>query len=178
MKDAVCSVCRAPKARLKCGLCEAAHQVETHLCKTCAHLINQDAFALMPEIPAGLAHSVYCPTCYSTSVAEPHRQYLEILERAKNVNVFEKDQKKETRFFSRKQKPVRVEACADREETLLRLAFMAAQGGFNGIIDVDIVPKKVRNGSRQTTSWSGSGIPCSFEERRLIKDRSTWSDPN
>lgn len=105
-------------------------------------------------------------------------QYDELMEKAKNTLVYEKTQGKETRLIKRIEKPVYVKDCPDRAETMLRLAFFAAQAGYNAIIDVDLVPTKIRTGSYQTTNWSGSGIPAQVNTGRLVKDRSIWQNPN
>lgn len=92
--------------------------------------------------------------------------------------VFMKAQFKETRLIKRLEDPISVVACADYDETLLRLAFRAAQLNYNGIIDVDITSKKVRTGNYQTSVFSGTAIPANVREDKLIKDRSNWSSPN
>lgn len=92
--------------------------------------------------------------------------------------VFMKAQFKETRFIKRLEEPVKVAECADYDETLLRLAFQAAQLNYNGVIDVDITSKKVRTGNYQTSVFSGTAIPANVREDKLIKDKSNWSSPN
>ena len=82
----------------------------------------------------------------------------------KSVFVFFKTQSKETRMMSRKEIQVKVENCPDREETLMRLAFLAAFGGFNTLIDVELNSEKVRNSSSyQTSNWSGSAKPTTID---------------
>jgi len=171
-----CSTCGKAKAHLHCGICDVS------ICKACADSLDgtteNGRFLLMAAVPKELLHPVYCFSCFAEKVNPPYQRYLEILERAKNIIVFDKGQKKETRLMRRNQKAFRVESCPDRQETLMLLAFMAAEAGFNGLIDVDICAKKVREGSYQTTSWSGSGVPTQIEERRLLRDRSLWDNPN
>lgn len=60
--------------------------------------------------------------------------------------------------------PVVVNNCPDELETMMRLAFHAAEAGFNGLIDVEIINTKVRDGAYQTTTWSGSGIPANVKK--------------
>lgn len=175
-KSNSCVTCGIPKARLHCGVCQAA------ICKSCAVSTDETGdysnFALMANVPQELVQPAYCPACFVEKVSPAYQRYLEILERAQNVIVYEKTQKKETRLMKRTQKPLRVESCPDRQETLMRLAFMAADAGFNGLIDVDLAYKKIRGGSYQTTEWSGSGIPALIDEGRVPRDRSIWSNPN
>lgn len=129
-------------------------------------------------MPPELTHEVYCAGCADTTVLPALAIYDADMERAREMLVFVKSQGKETRLIRRQEKPVRVDACADREETVLRLAFFAAKLGYNAIIDVDVVSKKVRNHAYQTLVWSGSGTPANVNDRSLPKDRSIWSNPN
>lgn len=131
--------------------------------------MEEDAFSFMAQVPPELKFSVYCPQCFDASVAPALSEYREALKRAKEILIFGKDQGKETRLLSRKEPPVQVLECDDREETLLRLAFFAAQGNFNGLIDVDLVSKKVRQGTYQTQKWSGTGVPTYIDPKRLNK---------
>lgn len=69
--------------------------------------------------------------------------------------------------MSRKEAPIKIDNCDDREETLLRLAFVAAQKNFDGLVDVELASKKVRDGSYQTHKWSGSAVPTHIESKKL-----------
>lgn len=167
-----CVTCQKSKASLTCGLCGA------EVCKSCVHFVEDGAFSFLAEVPPALSHSAYCGSCFSVHVAEPMAVYEADVERAKDINVFMKNQGKETRLIKRTEKPVRVADCPDHDEALLRLAFFAAQKGYNSIVDVDLKPEKVRLGAYQTTVWSGTGIPAHVESHRLVRDRSIWQNPN
>lgn len=119
----------------------------------------------MAKVPSDLSHTIYCAPCFDSKVADELVRYNETMERARHINVFEKGQGKETRLIKRKELPVRVSECSDRQETLLRLAFQAAELGYNGIVDVDIRSEKVIVNSYQTTRYSGTGIPANFKAR-------------
>lgn len=172
MSTPVCSTCHGGKAGLVCGLCAAS------TCKTCAQFLEAGSFSFLPEIPPELAHDVYCATCADRVVAPALADYEAAMARARETLVFAKSQGKETRLIRRQEKPVRVEACDDREETVLRLAFLASRLGYNAIVDMDLVSRKVRNHAYQTLVWSGTGVPANVSEKSLVKDRSIWSNPN
>lgn len=171
MANQTCLSCGS-KSKLTCECCES------HVCKYCIQFIDEERFAMQPELAKSLSHSAYCPSCFDVHVAPIALTYNETVEKAKNILVYEKCQGKETRFLKRLEKPVRVERCLDRADTLLRLAFYAAAAGFNGLIDVDIKSEKIRNGSYQTTFWSGTGVPTQIESRKIMKDRSLTKYPN
>jgi uncharacterized protein YbjQ (UPF0145 family) len=47
------------------------------------------------------------------------------------------------------------------------LAFLAAQKGYNAIIDVDISAKKVRSeGGYQSSNWRGTAVATNIEVNR------------
>ena len=168
-----CVTCHKPKATLVCGICACS------VCKYCAQIMDDGAFSFMAKVPEKLKHQVFCGPCYDTEVAGELQTYNETMERAKEVQVFFKDQSKETRLIKRpERKPYRISDCADHDETVMRLAFLAAQANYNALIEVDVVSEKVRQNSYQTHIWSGTGMPANVEARRLIKDRSFRSYPN
>lgn len=159
MENSCCS-CLKPSATLQCGICKDS------VCKKCAQFLGEDSFSFLEKVSEELSHNVYCPQCFDAKVVSALEAYNETMERAKNLAVYLKDQSKETRLMSRKAQPVQVLNCADREETLLRLAFLAANAGFNCLVDVDLTSKKIREGSYQTQSWSGTAVPVQVTGRR------------
>lgn len=172
MEKIVCVTCFDPKANLSCGLCEGA------VCKYCAQFLDEDRFSFLPEVPAHMAHSTYCHACFTEKVSADMRAYDQIMESAKQILIYFNNQGKETRLIRRDEERIHVENCVDREETLMRLAFLAAQRGFNAVIDIDFVQQKVRTGSRQTSSFHANGIPAHVRSDKLVRDRSIWSNPN
>lgn len=158
-----CMTCQSPKANLKCGVCDST------VCKSCAHFVDEESLIFMQPVPPQLLHDAYCSVCFDQTVEPIQARYRETIERAKNVNVFFKTQGKETRFIRRSEKPLKIANCPDRDETLLRLAFLAAQAGFNALIDVDISSEKVRLGGWQTSKWQGTGIPAKVDDATLAR---------
>lgn len=167
-----CSICNRNKAPLTCGACDAK------ICKYCAEFLEGEQFYLLDKLPAKASHSTYCGHCYQTDVVPELENYLAMLEKAKEVIVFDKNQGKETRLIPRLEDPVKVTDCKDHNETILRLAFFAVKLGLNALVDVIIVPKKVKDGSYSTTIFSGTAVPAQVQQNHLLKDRSTWSNPN
>lgn len=160
MENSCCS-CLKPKATLVCGFCKEA------VCKKCTQFLEEDSFSFLAKVPEELSHLAYCPRCFQEKISPELEAYNEIMERAKDIAVFYKAQSKETRLMSRKASPLLVADCSDKEEAVLRLAFFAAKANFNGLIDVDVNAKKVREGAYQTLTWSGSGIPANISEKKL-----------
>lgn len=156
-----CCVCQKPKATLVCGICKSA------VCKYCAQFTQEDSFSFLAKVPEDLTHGTYCGPCFDDKVAPELAKYDDIMDRAKNVAVFFKDQGKETRLIKRGNEVFRVKDCPDRDETLMRLAFFAAQKDFNSLIDVDLVSEKIRNGTYQTQKWSGTAVPANLSDRKI-----------
>lgn len=132
----------------------------------------------MPVVPEMLQGGAFCQPCYIHKVQPEILAYEQDVERARNVTVFDKRQTKETRHVQRLEPAVVVDHCPDREETLLRLAYLAIKAGFNGLVDVEISSKKIRNGSRQNSDWKGIGVPAEIDLTKIPKDRSIWQNPN
>src|SRR5262245_3331877 len=133
-----CCDCQKPKAQLECGVCKAS------VCKVCAHVLREDHFSFLPKVPEILTRGVYCGSCFEQNVEPSLTDYDATMERAREVLVFFNDQGKETRLIRRTEKPLRIASCADREETLLRLAFLAAKAGYNAVVDIELTGKKIR----------------------------------
>lgn len=132
----------------------------------------------MKQVPEELSHSTYCIPCFDEKVAAPLAAYNESLAQARNIMIFDKTQGKETRFIRRKERPVKVQNCLEENEVMMRLAFLAVEMGYNGVVDVKITSEKVRMGTYQTLTWSGTGVPTEIDQRKLMKDRALWQNPN
>ncbi len=129
--------------------------------------MDGDAFAFEAKVPVELTHAIYCSPCFDQKVAGPLADYQEVLELAKNVYVFTKSQSKETRLIKRKLPAVRVESCDDHDETVMRLAFAAVKTGCNAIVDVDVVAKKEKEGTYQTTKFNGTALPVKVDSGKM-----------
>lgn len=156
MEKKTCCTCQKPNPTLACGICKDS------VCKNCAQFLEEGQFSFFSRPPEELKHNTFCGPCFDAKVAPQITKYDEIMNRAKGLTVFYTADSKRTRNFSRKEKPFKVKDCADREETLLRLAFLAVEANFNALIDVDIVSQKIRNGTYQTTQYSGTAIPVNL----------------
>jgi hypothetical protein len=172
MEKIACTTCQKLKANLSCGICHCS------ICKSCTQFLDRDFFSFQPDTAEELKSGTFCGDCFENKVRPEIEKYEKDMELAKDIIVYEKKQSKESRLFKRLEPPVTVTQCEDREETLLRLGFLAVQRGFNAIIDVDIRSEKVRMGSYQTMVFTGTAIPSYVDLSRIIKDRSTWSNPN
>lgn len=166
MEAALCCCCQKPKGTLKCGLCLNA------VCKKCSQELVENTFSFLAQVPTELTHRLYCGACYDSKVAPELASYEAYQSRAKRVFVYLNNQGEETRFIKRSEKPVHVVDCRDRSETLLRLAFFAAKAGFNGLVDVQITQKKLRNDAYQTSRYQGVGVPVRLDGEKLNLEKS------
>lgn len=161
MSLTTCEICLSKKTAIKCHLCSKAS------CKLCVQFVDENAFELQDLLPENVRDKAFCPNCYDEHINEQLKEFLKTMELAKNVNVYEKDQGAETRFMRRIQKPIKILECDDRKETLLRLAYLAAKQGFDTIVDVELVSKKVKQGgSYKKIVWSGSAVPVAAKKPR------------
>ena len=164
MDTNLCSDCRKPKAIHACGVCEEP------FCKKCSEIVSEEAFGFLSEVPEILTRKIYCRHCHDREVLPEKEKYDEILARAKEVFVFFKTQRKEIPLIRKSKVPVVVETCIDRDETILRLGFLAAEQNYNAIIEVDVNAKKIRNEAYQTSVWSGSAIPADVDGSKVERN--------
>jgi len=156
----ICYSCRQSNASLKkgyqCGLCHNA------LCKKCIFPLKKSFFSFLKEVPEELTHTAYCNGCYHQKVAPAMEIYLETMQRAEGLYVFEKATRHVPLIMRSKHK-MSVENCVDRKETILRLAFWAAEQAFNAVTGIEVVCEKVRLNGYQTSKWSATGYASKID---------------
>lgn len=157
----VCETCRKPEASVECPLCQNS------ICEDCVLAPAPGAFSLLPVIPKKLAHTKYCRFCFDEHVEPEFVKYQETLEKAENVFVFFTTQRKEIPLIRKVRDLLEVTDCPDRDETILRLAYMAAAKDFNAVIQVEVEHEKIRNHAFQKTRWKGRGFPALVDEKKL-----------
>ena len=121
----------------------------------------------MAEIPADLKHTYYCGHCYDSIVEPALEEYQEVMERAKNAFVFFKTQRKEVPLIKKERITRYVDQNHDRDETILRLAFFAAELGHNAVIDCEVTSQKIRQNDYQTSVWQGEGVPATVDGAKI-----------
>jgi len=161
-----CTMCDKAKAPYQCGCCNDT------LCKSCVQFMPDEAFQFVTNRAKEISHNYYCNPCFDLNVVPALAEYEEIAERARQIAVFDVTQGKETRFIKRLERPMVLETGVDAQDITIRLAYMAAEKNYNAIVDLDIKAIKVRDGSYQTTAYSGKAIPVILDTRKLMKDRS------
>ncbi len=161
MSLAECTSCGKPKAVLQCEVCQ------DDLCKKCDQILPADTFSFLPVIPEALSHLHYCGNCYDTLVAPELDSYQEAVNLARQSFVFFTSQRKEIPLIKRSREVLRVEDCDDRDETILRLAFLAAKNGHNAIIETEVAAQKIRMGAYQTSRWSGTAVGAQVDGRKV-----------
>lgn len=145
----------------KCKVCSLA------LKKGEAQFVDESTFEYLKVLPDEVTLGAFCYSCFDRIVGPQLDAYNEKLEQAKNVNVFYASQSKESRFVRRKEKQIQVEDCDDKEEVVMRLAFIAVEAHQNTLLDVEITSIKTRNGGWQSSRWAGKAIPATVDESRL-----------
>lgn len=144
----------------KCGICKEA------LCKKCS-IFPTETFSYYREVPSHLVCNSYCSVCYDEEIAGATQEYLQIIENAKKIIVYSKNESKLTRLFSRKENPYIVEDCLDEDDALMRMSFWAVMDNFNCLIDVTFAKKKVVVGSYKKFMWSGRAVPVNIDLKRV-----------
>jgi hypothetical protein len=145
----------------KCQFCDLA------LSKGEAQYVDETTFPFYKSLPEGVNLGTYCYSCYDRIVGPSLDIYNEKMEKAKNVNVFYFSQSKESRFVRRKERHIEVSNCEDKDDAILRLAFIAVEQGQNTLLDVEITTTKTRNGGWQSSHCGARAIPAIVDEVKL-----------
>jgi len=156
-----CAVCQKPKAPKTCELCHAS------ICKSCQETLPADAFLYQAKRAPYLEHKSYCVRCYDEQVVPALHAYEEMSEKAKDVYYLSKAYPGYIRVLQRHTRRVEVPDCDDRRETILRMAFMAAEMGFNAIIEAEVESFKTRYHAYQSARWKGSAMPAKIDGEHL-----------
>jgi hypothetical protein len=129
--------------------------------------LDAQAFAFEKSIPPALTHTFYCTPCYDSNVAPVLEIYQSTLEQAKSVFIFFKTQRSGIPLIKKAKDSFLIKDCMDRDETIMRLAFFAAQRGYNAVVDTEAVSRKNRNGSYQNSIWTGSGTAAQIDAAKM-----------
>jgi hypothetical protein len=131
--------------------------------------MKEGTFSFRKEVPIDLQHDYYCQGCYASTVEPELESYAATMEAAKGVFFFFDTQKKPIPVLGKGTAPVEVAECVDRNETILRLGFQAAEQGFNAVMGAVVEGSQVRNHGWQKTAWRGRGMPAQVDAERLEK---------
>jgi len=160
-KSSGCAFCGALKATHECGICGNA------VCKECLQYVDTHSFSFFSKVPKELTLGNFCPPCFESKIAPQKEHYEELMEKAKDIYFLTKAYPGYIRVLQRHTKRVQVEACDDRRETIMRLAFFAAELGFNSIIEAEVESSKRRVGGYQSSTWTGSAMPAKIDGDQL-----------
>ncbi len=169
-----CCICqkKLKPEPLVCGVCNSG------ICKNCTEFLPEDTFYYAGKKPQLVKSSAFCQTCYVTDINVLVSKDLELLNRAREIRVFSKSQTKETRLIKRPEFGMTINNALDEPELILKMAYQAVLLECNSIIEVETKQTKVRNGSYQTSTWSGFCYPTNVDDSKLVKDKSIRDNPN
>jgi hypothetical protein len=129
--------------------------------------LPQGAFIYQVNCESDLKHPVYCQGCFAERVEPALEQYEETLAKARDVFVFFVTQRKEIPLIRKSKELLMVQEQDDRDMTILKLAYLGAERGFNAIIQCDVVSTKVRNEGYQRSVWNGKAYPAEVDAEKL-----------
>lgn len=137
------------------------------MCEKCGAEPPRGAFQLQESAAPELKHLHYCPRCYTDRIEPALEKYVETLTLAREVFVFFVTQRKGIPLLKKSKETIRVTEQVDRDESILKLAFMAAERGFNAIIETDVKAVKKRNEGWQNNVWGGTAIPAQVDPAKM-----------
>ncbi len=157
-----CRLCQSKKSPFCCDFCNES------VCKNCSKVIEADQFSFFSKMPEVLLKERACLLCYDQQVLPQVQKYDELMEKAKDVYYVSNNHKGYIRIYLRHTKPFKAGPCPDRRECILRLAFFAAELGFNAIIEGEVDYSKVRKqGGYQTSTWEGTALGANIDGEHL-----------
>ncbi len=131
--------------------------------------MEPDSFPFLEAVPEELQLVHYCPTCFEETMVPAQEKYEAMMALARKINIFFVTEKNLPRLLKKAHRPVQIQNCKDRDETVLRLGFKAAELGFNSLVKVDVSATQIRNLTHQKNSWHGVGIPADIDESRYFR---------
>ncbi len=162
--DSRCASCRKALNGRTDFTCECCGE---RACKSCQEFLPEGTFSFLSTVPETLRHSRYCRVCHEREVLPALDAYNESMEKARGLNFIFKGHGRAIPVLRRAQEAIRIEDCADRDETILRMAFRAVELGFNAVIEGVVTSEKVRNEGYQTSRWKGSCVPVELDVERF-----------
>lgn len=157
-----CVICNNPKANITCRECDSS------VCKSCIEFVGDALFEYDEYTDETSPVGHYCSSCYTTTIVPRLDVYNEIVERAKEVSVFSTEKSQESRLIKRTDVKLKIDECEDKEDLIMKLAYMAAKAGYNSIVDMDLVYTKTRDGSFKLANWSGTATAANLNSRMPI----------
>ena len=119
----------------------------------CATCLNTKANQV-----CGLCNEPVCKSCVIAMESEAFTKDVYFLTKAYPGYV---------RVLRKHTKRVVVEDCADRRDTIVRMAFFAAELGFNAIIEAEVESFKTRSHGYLSSRWKGSAMPAQIDGEQL-----------
>ena len=158
---AACSSCRSPRLETHCKLCDAP------LCRKCVLAPPQGAFFYLWPLPEELSHICYCQNCFQDKVEPALAHYETTLAQAREVFVFFTTQRKAIPVLKKAKEKISIDLQEDRDDTILKLAYLAADQGYNAIVECDLKSEKKRNEGYQHSVWKGSAFPAQVDAEKV-----------
>ena len=121
----------------------------------------------MWQIPKEFSHPQYCLPCYGSQIRPGISEYNQTMKRAKQVMILDKPRRRPVTVLKKLPEALLVEDCLDREEAVMRLAFKAAELGYNSVMKANISYKKVGSLTYQKLVWKGTGFAAEIDGRKL-----------
>ena len=149
-----CTHCRNAPATLNCGICNCA------LCKNCEEYVDPNSFSYREKVSTDLTQGHYCHACFESHLKPEIEKYQQTLEKAHAVYIFFESKPTPRTLLKKANKGISVNKCLDKDQTFLRLGFLAAEKGYNAVTNASVertLPRKL---------WKGKGIPALIDAKK------------
>ncbi len=157
-----CIICGVEKIIKKCDLC---HE---EVCKKHIEKLDGSEYPFGSKKNQNIFSKVnFCSECFDTQVKPELDEYEATLEKAKQVAIWSDKFKGRVKTNKKSLDKIVLKDFKDKKILTLAMGFIAAEQGFNGIIEFEVSSRKIRENEYQSTRYDGSGRPVDVDAEWL-----------
>lgn len=154
-----CYFCGRKALRHCCGC-------EKPVCKDDTHFVDRELLRYHPKPPKQFNLTHYCPDCYERSILPHVEKYEEVRARAAKITIVRDNYRGLVPCLKRVNTPVTVKRHADEFHATEHMRYLAAEEGYDAIVDFSTEGKQKRNAGWQTTEWSARGYFANLNHKK------------
>jgi hypothetical protein len=156
-----CGLCRQTKTIHDCSECKKS------LCKDCVRYLEKEEFRFHPKAPKIFQQRQFCVDCYAELIEPEMAKYKEAFDRSYQITLIRKSFRGFVPILQKAKAPLLVKDHVDKGDAIAHLCFLTAWYGYDAMMDVEAVAKKIRNHAWEKKEWSASALPVKLDRKRF-----------
>lgn len=170
----LCSQCLIAKKNVNpCASCQQL------VCRDCRGFLDAETlFENDPELinQGQQLGQIFCSTCYESQALPLIQKRQELEANAQGVYYWSKSYRGRIPVLEKSSKVLTVAQCKDRGDAILRLSYEVAKHGYNGLLNLEVQSKKVRNEGYQKMAWSAQGLPVLIDKAEIERMEAVFNE--